>query len=518
MSLVMKKPYPLFGAFILLLFISLSVGGCRDGVSPSGLEGEDTTDVKVPDTTRIVLSRDTVSRENCLHWIQYHRKIASGTFVNDGLIDGSTDTLAASTGPLFGWDSYVNGGNPTLSGGYAYGVGLLIHNTHIGINGKTFVTNKVGNTIKANVKGKGMGIAAGVYSLQFYGSSSDPDCMVFHNRGLVEGNFGNKDGTSAGIYHYSLFGGSEVSNFEEGIFKSSATYYASGVYLMNYFGPVRILNKGLSSGTATGSSAGKAYATGIDLFSYDGGSASPIRFENTGIVTASTTGGTTRQTCYGAFVWAEGGAMTLINSGEIRGTSTSHAQTDAFGVYCGGNRGTDRIVNTGTISGQAGGKGGWALGIENDGKDSIIVENSGVITHNNGLGLALFIGAGPAIITNTGSIFGGLFGISCQTYPGNVTVHLSGSLKSDGNAMVLGSGNDVVNLTGLPDIVGVLDGNGGTNTLNINLKGNLEMVNGVAASKGNDLSVYGLGKTGNLVVSGKTYSWKNFYVSGKVYP
>jgi len=466
------------------------------------------------------LSRAT---DDFTDWYYYFQRIISGQMTISSDVGGSIAALPASTGPLFGWDMYVNEGNPDLSGEYYYGVGILAWNENVKSNGKSVVTVKDGANVTSSVTGDGIALATGLHSLQYYGSSSEYNITV-NNSGKFDASVTGHDGTAAGVYHYSLYGGARMNNYSTGECMASAPYYSSGIYLMSYFGPVDVYNSGSSTGIATGGNesdtSGKAYSTGIDVFTYDSGSDAPINFENTGTIVAWTTGGST-QKCYGVFLWAEGGEMTLKNSGTINGYNKSDGDgCEAFGVYCGGNRGDDIIINSGTITSGAGGKGGWALGIENDctdASDEISVTNTGSIYHNNGLGVALFIGTGAATITSSGDIFGGLYGISAQTYEGPITVNINGgSLGSNGPAMCLGKGNDTVNITGLPDITGVLDGYQGTNTLNLNLTGTLEKVNGVSATSGNDLSKYSLSTKGNITVSGKTYSWKNFNVSGVI--
>ena len=66
----------------------------------------------------------------------------------------------------------------------------------------------------------------------------------------------------------------------------------------------------------------------------------------------------------------------------------------------------------------------------------------------------------------SGSIYGGNEGIAADTYTGDMTIYDYGSIQAgspNNNAMYLGSGNDTVYLYGLPNIVGVMNGGGGTN-------------------------------------------------------
>lgn len=461
-------------------------------------------------------------------------EINQGAFTNSGTINATFSSLPASTGPLYGLDPYVSGFPPpgaSATNNYYYGVGLLAWCGNVGYSTSTTINNDSGATIKSIVTGGGTALAMGIYSLQYYGSIGSPDATI-NNSGVVDAEVTNYDGTAAGIYHYSLYGGLNLTNHTGGVSSGAAPYYSSGITASSYYGAVSLENDGTAKGFATGGKsgwiAGLAYSTGIDVFSYDSGSNAPISVLNTGLSTATTTGGNTNF-CYGMFLWAEGGAMTLNNSGTISAASTSDSSGGCDGVYCGGNRGADLVINSGTITASAGAHGGWGLGVENDTgvpndpTNGITIINTGTIYHNNGLGVGVFIGSGPLVISNTGSIYGGFEGIATETYQGNVTIYDSGSLgiSTNGNgnvAMSLGPGNDTVYLYGLPNIVGGMNGGGGTNTLIFQLNGVLQKVNGAAPTQGTDLAAYNLGTGGSIVVSDHTYSWYNFNITGTVTP
>jgi hypothetical protein len=171
------------------------------------------------------------------------------------------------------------------------------------------------------------------------------------------------------------------------------------------------------------------------------------------------------------------------------------------------------------------------LGIENDDNYGVLghiyVRNSGVISNGvtsgqaccgiyGGIGIVLWVSGGPTYITNTpsGKIHGGYMGIWGGIYPGPVTIYNSGEIYGGSEAFHFGSGNDTVYLTGAATVTGVMDGGSGTNSLVFDLDGTLQYVNGQTAINGTNLSNYGLGTAGSIVVSGKTYSWRNFNVSG----
>jgi len=464
-------------------------------------------------------------------------EISQGGFTNFGTINATFSSLPASTGPLQGLDPYISGfapSNYSPTNSYYYGIGLMAWCGNVGYSTRSTVCNSAGATIKSSVTGSGVSYAMGIKSLQYYGNSSSPN-IIINNAGTVDGEVTNHDGTAAGIYHYSLYGGLNLTNDTSGICSGAAPYYGSGITASSYYGPVNVENDGAATGFATGATsdwvAGHAYSVGIDVFTYDGSSNAPISVVNTGTASGLNPGSISTNGCHGVFLWAEGGPMTLNNSGMISANSTTNfaANTDAWAkpVYCGGNRGPDLVINSGTITGTAGGGGGWGLGVENDTSvpndsfNTITILNRGIIYHNNGLGVAVFAGTGPAIISNSvsGSIYGGNEGIAAENYPGNVTIYDYGSIQAgsaNNNAMDLGSGNDTVHLYGLPNIVGWMNGQGGSNVLDFELTGVVQQVNGSSATFGNNLTAYNLGSSGSLVVSGQTYKWANFNVTGTI--
>ena len=156
-----------------------------------------------------------------------HTQITSGTLTNSGSMTGSFSSLTASTGNLWGWDTYVNGGNPTKSGNYYYGLGVLAWNPNVGSNGTTTVTNNSGATMRGSVTGSGKAFAAGLYSIQYQGGSSQVDITV-NNSGTMDGNVQNNDGTAAGCLNLTGNGGGTVNNNSGSTASATARYYATG--------------------------------------------------------------------------------------------------------------------------------------------------------------------------------------------------------------------------------------------------------------------------------------------------
>ena len=376
--------------------------------------------------------------------------------------------------------------------------------------------------------------AAGFWSDQIYGNSTIAELIV-DNYGTMNGQANNSTGDAFGFHNYNLYGGLNLTNESGATCSATAKGNAGGIDALCYYGAINFVNNGTATGASSGVNVGCVTPIGLNLYTFDSTNRAPIYCENNGYISATATGGQTNSP-FGATVWAQGGSMTLINRGTFEGTTWGGGGglNQAVGVYCGGNVGDDWVVNTGQMIAEGGP--GWALGIENDGSNNgnspyiatINVLNSGVISNGvtsgqasdgiyGGVGIVLWVSSGPTYLTNTstGIIYGGSMGIWGGVYAGPITIYNSGVIYGGGGeAFHLGDGNDTVYLTGSPTVTGVMNGGNGNNSLIFNLTGTLQTVNGNAANSGNNLSSYGLGTSGSIVVSGKTYSWQNFNVSG----
>ncbi len=448
------------------------------------------------------------------------------TFNNSGNLS-ATLSLPASLGPLFVWDTQVdNGQKGTRSGDYYYGVGALTWNNWVNYS-LTTINNQAGGVMNGTVTNTGKALAAGFYSYQQYGYEGT-DSLRINNAGTIEGISTNNDSTVAGIYAFNLYGNATVTNSSGALCLAAGTFDCTGINVGVDYGSVKVKNDGTITAIAyggQGDDAGVAYAQGIDLFGYDNNSGSPLSFTNSGTVQSYALGNSSgTNICFGTFMWAEGGSMTFNNAGMCYAQATDGCS----GAYVGGNRGPDLINNWGTIQGVAP-YGGWGLGVENDTGttndtyNTITINNWGTITHNSGYGLFMYAGHGYATINNYGTIYGAGECIHAYDYPGNTTVNVYGPVQAgnSGNlAINLGTGNNTVNIYGLPIITGLINGGRGgsaTNTLNFALNGVLQQVNGQAANQGHYLSAYNLGRSGSIVVSGQTYTWENFsQVTGTV--
>lgn len=448
-----------------------------------------------------------------------------GGFTNMGSINCTNTTMPASS-DLVTFDSFVHS-MPSGSGRNFYrGAGVLGWSYNSGTHGpSTFVNGSAANgsaTINSIIIGSGQSTAYGLYAEGRYGPSSDYNIGI-DNFGTINGAVQNVDGSAAGIYAYCNSGGITFTNHFSGKATATADYYTTAIYANANNGSIAALNVGNatanSTGVPSGTYAGQSYSVGVDLFTYAGN----IAFNNNYGTISGTSSGSGENVAYGYFGWAQGGsgvggALTFTNTGTI--TATSSSSGGAKAIYCGGNGGDVSVQNSGTIRGTGGS--GWGLGIEEDTGQQVTVVNTGSITHNNGLGLFLYSTAhdtATVINTASGSISGGNEGIAAESFTGPITIYNYGNVISGGsthNAMDLGSSNDVVHIFGLPTITGTINGAGGVNTLDLQLNGTLQTVNGQTATLGNDLSAYNLGTSGNIVVSGLTYKWSQFNVSGYI--
>jgi fibronectin type 3 domain-containing protein/regulation of enolase protein 1 (concanavalin A-like superfamily) len=428
---------------------------------------------------------------------------SSGTFTNSKALIYDASTLPPDTGPLFGWDLTPG---VTRSGNYYYGLGVLVDVS----GGTDTISNSSGGTMQAIVTGSGQAFGIGLYA--------EANNVTINNSGTMDGEVQNNDGTAAGIY---ATGNVTITNNAGGTLSATAPYYAGGIYTSGG-GAQMIINNGTIIATATGamqgSNANQAYCAGIDMFSYDPSDMSPIYVVNNGSITVTATGGATNIAHCGA-IWNDQNDVTWINNGTMTATMTG-SSGDASGIYFGANNANVTFINTGTINNGGGtSNGGEGVWMENDGTSgNMYFYNSGTIA--SGEPFALSIAAystgpwGTAYVTNTGTISGGWLGLG---WPGNLNFYDSGDILTALSWLGTGNGNDNVYISGLPTIQPVMSASsGGSNTLVFNLTGTLQSVNGSAAS-GASLSAFNLGSSGNIVVSGKTYSWSNFTnVSGTI--
>lgn len=467
--------------------------------------------------------------------IWYHQSIISfihGSFTNNGVLSYNNNALAPSTA-LDVYDIFPAGSapNPNTNRYVYHGEGVFdnIGNVQYGgpvtiVNGSPSNTNAAINSV---IMGSGQEIAEAVHAEARYSNNSRTPNISFLNYGSVLGCSTNCiNGSASGYNGYTLYGGQTVYNGPFATATALAPYDTTALYAFTYYGDVNITQAGtataISTGGLTGNTAGLATAVGVDLYTYNG----QINLTNTGIITAIARA-TNTANANAVFAWSENGdtnvpgGFTFVNTGTIIAISTNSPNAACSALYGGCDGGIVNLINTGTVIGNTTG-GGWGWGTENDRAEKIYIYNSGSISHNTGLGVFVYgQPGGNAFITNmaTGSIYGGNEGIATENFSGNVTIYDYGSVMGgspNNNAMDLGPGNDTVHLYGLPNIVGWMNGQGGSNVLDFELTGVLQLVNGSPATLGDNLSAYSLGTSGNITVSGQTYKWANFKVTGAI--
>lgn len=419
--------------------------------------------------------------------------IKAKTFNTTTNVTASFSTLPANTGPLECW-----GGK--RSGDYWYGAGVFAYgDTGIIIN------NDSGKIIQSVITANSPAQTAGILALQK---------VTINNSGLCDGQLLNKDGWAVGIW---VKGPANITN-KTGAICSATGNYAIGIQANG--GKISIVNNGTIKATATiGTQTKNSHAGGVDLFSYDSKHAAPIYFENNGSITAvaCSTGCDTNK-ARAVNIWAEGSSATFKNTGTLTATTTgSHGEDN--GIYCGADNGDVSFYNSGTITNS--GSGGFCVGLENDSDTgNMYIDNSGFITTKNPFAIMLgnykndLKSCGHCYFKNTGTITGGWLGLSWPAI-GGMTFIDSGDIHT---TLCWLGGNVDATIYGLPTIDPELgaDTSGHHNTLVFVLNGKLEKINGKATS---DTSFSGLPSQGSIVVSGKTYKWKNFNsVSGTVFP
>ena len=421
--------------------------------------------------------------------------ISTGTFKNSGVLVSNISALPANTGPM-----EIFGGSRSSGGDYWYGVGVLEKgDTGIVINNDSL------GILQSIVTGVGQGQSAGVYAL---------NNVTINNAGMCDAQFLNNQGWASGV---KVNGGANIVNKTGATFSATANY-ADGIKANG--GRINIVNQGAITAVATGGTQGgnakHSYAGGVDLFSYDANHAAPIYLENNGSITA--TASSTACDTNGSRavnIWAEGSSATFRNTGTLFATAAGSNGT-ADGIYCGADNGDVSFYNSGTIS--QSGTGGFAVGLENDSDTgNIYIDNSGTITTDNPF--AIMLGnygdgktTGHCYFKNTGTIRGGWLGLAWPA-SGGMTFIDSGDILT---TLCWLGGNVDAHISGLPTITPELSPADGNNTLVFNLNGTLEKINDQAASVTQFSS---LPSQGSIVVSGKTYRWKNFTsVSGTAFP
>ena len=411
----------------------------------------------------------------------------SGTINNSGSLIYNSSSLPPNNGTI---EQGIY-----RSGDFYWGIGLL----DWGADGAT--VNNTG-TIQAVVTGTGEAQAEGILSLQ---------SLTVNNWGLIDAQLRNHDGSVDGICAQGSRG-LTVYNHAGATISASGPFWADAIDAANY---TRIINDGTITATAyagtqhgTGNlydSFGKCAVAGISTGG--GNPGDTAYFENNGTLsvyipdTAATVFARAQAfTCWFGIpvVWKNTGTVSAQSDSPIGGAET---------FYYGAQDQPMSIFNSGTIS--ASGVSSTALWMENDGSTGDMhIHNTGTISvsgPNPGF-VILTAGWGPpnnihVWFTNSGTLSGGMLVLG---FP--ATVYESGQVHT--TSYGVGNGSDV-HITGLPTIDPVMDGGGSGSTLNFNLTGTLEQINGQSANGATSFS--GLsGSSGSIVVSGKTYRWSNF--------
>ncbi|HEX9047671.1 MAG TPA: hypothetical protein VF988_11635, partial [Verrucomicrobiae bacterium] len=315
------------------------------------------------------------------------------------------------------------------------------------------------------------------------------------NWGTIDGQVQNHDGEADGVWTDSQ----STTIINNGTISARSQFVARGINTQNN---VRIVNNGTIQAIADAGMEGitanraKAHCFGV-------GGNYPMYFENNGAIKCIGTSSTATNEIQLFTCW-NNGPIVFQNTGLLYSENSSpngHSQTAYFGAQS-----YDLVLyNSGTITNAASDHNGLTMWYENDGdRGNMILNNSGTIT-SPGSDLLFLTGHwGPpgflhTFYTNSGTFSGGqirLYGIPATIYEsGQVHATLYGL-----------NGNSDVHVMGLPTIDPTLECGGTGSTLEFNLIGTLQKVNGATVT-GTNLAAFTLGQSGNIVVSGKTYAW-----------
>ena len=411
---------------------------------------------------------------------------SSTTFNNSGSLIYSTSTLATNTGPLALTDVW-------MIGDYWWAADVLV-------KGSDGVTINNTGTIQSIVSGYGAAQSVGILSLQ--------SGLVITNWGTIDGQVQNFDGEADGVWTSSQ----STTIINNGTISARSKFVARGVNTQN---SVRVVNNGTIQAIADAGTDGitanraKAHCFGV-------GGNQPLYFENNGQIKCIGTSTTATNEVQLFTCWNDGPIL-FKNTGLLYSENSSpngHSQTAYFGAQS-----YDLVLyNSGTITNAASDHNGLTMWYENDGdRGNMVLNNSGTIISPSTPVLFLTGHWGPpgflhTYYTNSGTFSGGqirLYGIPATIYEaGQVHATLFG----------LSDASDV-HVMGLPTIDPTLECGGTNSTLEFNLIGTLQQVNGSSAS-GTNLSTFSLGQSGSIMVSGKTYRWSGAGkgVSGIVNP
>jgi fibronectin type 3 domain-containing protein/regulation of enolase protein 1 (concanavalin A-like superfamily) len=410
----------------------------------------------------------------------------SVTFNNSGSLIYSTSTFPTNTGPLPLSDYW-------MTGDYWWAADVFVR----GSDGVT--VNNTG-TIQSIVSGYGSAQAVGILSLQ--------SGLVITNWGTIDGQVQNHDGEADGVWTDSQ----STTIINNGTISARSKFVGRAINTQN---SVRVVNNGTIQAIADAGTDGvtanraKAHCFGV-------GGSFPMYFENNGQIKCITTSTTATNESQLFTCW-NNGPILFKNTGLLYSENSSpngHSQTAYFGAQS-----YDLVLyNSGTITNAASDHNGLTMWYENDGdRGNMVLNNSGTITSPGSSLLFLTGHWGPpgylhTYYTNSGTFSGG----QMRFYGIPATIYEAGQIHA--TLFGLSDASDV-HVMGLPTIDPTLECGGNNSTLEFNLIGTLQQVNGSSVS-GTNLSAFSLGQSGNIVVSGKTYRWSGAGsgVSGIVNP
>jgi len=422
---------------------------------------------------------------------------ATGFGTTVGALEGPSgegigiNAISASGDPATGTITINNSGTAIGTGeGFTYGIStnsdaasIVINNSGVAQTGNSpagyaiFASSNSGDITVNNLSGGQALITAPAPIL----SASDVIHAESHSGNVTIVNDGTVDGSitnSSGLYGSSDTGTASITNNGSITVGNTDVYGgAVGINGRTQSGTVLVVNNGNVFGTSSTEYQGYSYATaGIST-------SGNVTVINNGTTTAQ--GAADDAPSYGMYGESDSGDVNLVNNagGTSTGIMTGGGTDSAYGMYAHTNSGKISITNSGHVTGTAssayaygisatsyGSAGGSSAPVTITNTSTGVIQTSGG-SSASGIYLYGFSSDAHATITNAGTITSSHYAINTYNFNGSTTLNLQGgSLHSDsGYAVIMGAGDNVVNIYSQTLVEGIIfGGDGANNILNFN--------------------------------------------------
>jgi hypothetical protein len=454
---------------------------------------------------------------------------ANATLTNVGSFGGSISLVGANAGLYNTVGATISGPTPHVGVVYASAAGVTVTNAGtivagaynsvgVWLNAAGLVTNS--GTISATgsnssgvlvadggatiVNAQGGQIAAAVSGVLMYGTAAS----TLVNDGAISSSGGDAvhayNDTNIALTNSGTIAGSAFGVYSKGAslaLTNSGTITGMGQDGVGFkYGIASITNSGSIGGGRDGVSF---HGAALSLTNTNSGTISGVRYgvytrdnnlnlanygtvgiDNSGVITGGNIG-----------VKAYGGSLTLENSGSIAGSRygvsvnnlTATISNAATGQISGGNSGVyvayapggqASVANQGTIEGT----GSSSSGIYFHGYHALVSNAAGALISGANYGVKFQGGDSYSLsstITNAGVIRGtgsagvGIAFLDQNGTPNNTIINSGTIFGQSGTAVRFGAGNDLLVLQAGSVLTGLVDGGGGTNTVEFDYNGTL---------------------------------------------